>query len=106
MIRRPPRSTLFPYTTLFRSQLERLRADDLVRAGAHEGPRERVELLDREGLEEFFDLHGVVLPATGGGVVGPAGMRGGPPPGRGAGGEPGVPGGRSARPGGGTCPTG
>src|SRR5689334_23740101 len=25
MIRRPPRSTLFPYTTLFRSQLPRLR---------------------------------------------------------------------------------
>src|SRR3712207_6918861 len=24
MIRRPPRSTLFPYTTLFRSELERL----------------------------------------------------------------------------------
>src|SRR5256885_9059906 len=26
MIRRPPRSTLFPYTTLFRSQLGRIRA--------------------------------------------------------------------------------
>src|SRR5258708_18867998 len=26
MIRRPPRSTLFPYTTLFRSALSRLRA--------------------------------------------------------------------------------
>src|SRR2546430_13372873 len=25
MIRRPPRSTLFPYTTLFRSQVEKLR---------------------------------------------------------------------------------
>src|SRR5436309_5029624 len=39
MIRRPPRSTLFPYTTLFRSQ----RRDDLVdgqrqdRAGLHSG---------------------------------------------------------------------
>src|SRR3712207_5139851 len=31
MIRRPPRSTLFPYTTLFRSR----RADDLA-AGGHE----------------------------------------------------------------------
>src|SRR2546427_5942260 len=30
MIRRPPRSTLFPYTTLFRSVF----ADDLVRNGA------------------------------------------------------------------------
>src|SRR2546427_9462738 len=29
MIRRPPRSTLFPYTTLFRSRLERL--GDVVR---------------------------------------------------------------------------
>src|SRR2546425_3298611 len=27
MIRRPPRSTLFPYTTLFRSQLSRLRVE-------------------------------------------------------------------------------
>src|SRR2546422_7365163 len=27
MIRRPPRSTLFPYTTLFRSQLDREIAD-------------------------------------------------------------------------------
>src|SRR3712207_6915259 len=27
MIRRPPRSTLFPYTTLFRSSRARLRAD-------------------------------------------------------------------------------
>src|SRR2546427_8853856 len=28
MIRRPPRSTLFPYTTLFRSRLRYLRAHD------------------------------------------------------------------------------
>src|SRR2546426_8609097 len=27
MIRRPPRSTLFPYTTLFRSRYDRLRLD-------------------------------------------------------------------------------
>src|SRR3989442_4794505 len=30
MIRRPPRSTLFPYTTLFRSLLLELEADDHV----------------------------------------------------------------------------
>src|SRR2546426_5201543 len=30
MIRRPPRSTLFPYTTLFRSQREPARAPDAV----------------------------------------------------------------------------
>src|SRR2546430_8670831 len=40
MIRRPPRSTLFPYTTLFRS---RRRAGGQVRAGAlrRRGPRHR-----------------------------------------------------------------
>src|SRR5258707_11913508 len=32
MIRRPPRSTLFPYTTLFRSQRERVTANTLVQA--------------------------------------------------------------------------
>src|SRR3712207_8508875 len=31
MIRRPPRSTLFPYTTLFRSQAGRVVGDDRVR---------------------------------------------------------------------------
>src|SRR5947209_10670001 len=29
MIRRPPRSTLFPYTTLFRSSVKEVRASDL-----------------------------------------------------------------------------
>src|SRR3712207_8565005 len=36
MIRRPPRSTLFPYTTLFRSAILRLRARgcrDVIRVG-------------------------------------------------------------------------
>src|SRR5215216_5532021 len=33
MIRRPPRSTLFPYTTLFRSRLARPRRPRAVRAG-------------------------------------------------------------------------
>src|SRR5437899_10134497 len=32
MIRRPPRSTLFPYTTLFRSERRRRRADALERS--------------------------------------------------------------------------
>src|SRR2546422_6852388 len=34
MIRRPPRSTLFPYTTLFRSPID-------WRGGLHAGPRRR-----------------------------------------------------------------
>src|SRR2546429_4411088 len=33
MIRRPPRSTLFPYTTLFRSGLDRIALDDETDAG-------------------------------------------------------------------------
>src|SRR3712207_7211299 len=39
MIRRPPRSTLFPYTTLFRSRGRLARAD--ARQGAHAVPRGR-----------------------------------------------------------------
>src|SRR2546430_14321118 len=35
MIRRPPRSTLFPYTTLFRSVDEKRRAAELRLAGDH-----------------------------------------------------------------------
>src|SRR3712207_8135909 len=37
MIRRPPRYTLFPYTTLFRSPVHQRVADD-VQAGARERP--------------------------------------------------------------------
>src|SRR2546425_7739290 len=45
MIRRPPRSTLFPYTTLFRSQAAQRR-----RLAAAGGSEQRVELpfLDRQ----------------------------------------------------------
>src|SRR3712207_6926382 len=39
MIRRPPRSTLFPYTTLFRSVAGRGRPGQLVRGGLRAGPR-------------------------------------------------------------------
>src|SRR2546425_6179255 len=43
MIRRPPRSTLFPYTTLFRSHkatLEDLRGErQIVRGDEHDDPR-------------------------------------------------------------------
>src|SRR2546430_3361959 len=35
MIRRPPRSTLFPYTTLFRSVHEPLHAGGIALAGRH-----------------------------------------------------------------------
>src|SRR3712207_6887919 len=56
MIRRPPRSTLFPYTTLFRSVLEvllgagRLRAEhEALRRDAAEGHHElREQVVTRE----------------------------------------------------------
>src|SRR3712207_7337765 len=51
MIRRPPRSTLFPYTTLFRSHGRQPRAHRLLRVGAAARP-ERSEghfHVDREG---------------------------------------------------------
>src|SRR3712207_8999965 len=65
MIRRPPRSTLFPYTTLFRSrqtaeqiaQKAQIRADELVAKA-----QERVARLDAESqarrnkVEEDFDI--------------------------------------------------
>src|SRR5688572_31241513 len=49
MIRRPPRSTLFPYTTLFRSR--RGAADAVPRAVAHAARRGIVgrERIDRRG---------------------------------------------------------
>src|SRR2546429_5610404 len=43
MIRRPPRSTLFPYTTLFRSRGAVRRAVDAPRAGEPRADRERFE---------------------------------------------------------------
>src|SRR3712207_5072039 len=49
MIRRPPRSTLFPYTTLFRSQRREKAAQPLAGLFIHEVARLRVELLAREG---------------------------------------------------------
>src|SRR5947209_15286816 len=50
MIPRPPRSTLFPYTTLFRSAQQHLRLDILrpaVRLGLGEDPGETAENLEK-----------------------------------------------------------
>src|SRR3712207_8417547 len=66
MIRRPPRSTLFPYTTLFRSQESRgsggCRAVDRRRARAHlarrEAARGRPVLELRRFAREELDRHG------------------------------------------------
>src|SRR3712207_7482605 len=63
MIRRPPRSTLFPYTTLFRSEIRVLalrvdgqgdpdRAEDRLRAAGHHG-REREDARSEEHTSEL-----------------------------------------------------
>src|SRR3712207_8456262 len=64
MIRRPPRSTLFPYTTLFRSVLRprhgadlargRLTRDWQARIGADAGPRWRRAHRGRGGPRELL----------------------------------------------------
>src|SRR2546429_6965285 len=63
MIRRPPRSTLFPYTTLFRSLtflLCRRRSDGRIRVG-----KDAAGLLGAEFSESFTD--GGILRAEDGG---------------------------------------
>src|SRR3712207_8398433 len=50
MIRRPPRSTLFPYTTLFRSH------------GWVDGVEIRVEIINPDDQKEAADPGGIALP--------------------------------------------
>src|SRR5689334_15431803 len=59
MFGRPPRSTLFPYTTLFRSQHRHLGRRDRRRVRRREGHRRRprVGLGRAEGLHAPADLH-------------------------------------------------
>src|SRR3712207_7068005 len=86
MIRRPPRSTLFPYTTLFRSpvaeaqSLQRLLFDEAI-------GRPLPVTVHRRGA--MVDVITVPTELTGGGRPAPAGGTGGaPPPPRGRGGGP------------------
>src|SRR3712207_7908997 len=51
MIRRPPRSTLFPYTTLFRS-----RREERAKGRHHDPDRRRREALVREVKRERLDV--------------------------------------------------
>src|SRR3712207_7117443 len=53
MIRRPPRSTLFPYTTLFRSDLP----EALRRAGVARPEHGRAVLLDQEAVRRHRVAH-------------------------------------------------
>src|SRR5256885_7981629 len=61
MIRRPPRSTLFPYTTLFRSQ----QAKVLLEAGAY------MIMIESEGITENVRIWRTDVPAK---VVGQLGL--------------------------------
>src|SRR3989441_10744363 len=65
MIRRPPRSTLFPYTTLFRSRHRRGSDPRRRRAGARPGAR-RAGGLRRDGPTPDRVVHGLHAPARGG----------------------------------------
>src|SRR3712207_7148994 len=67
MIRRPPRSTLFPYTTLFRSVP--LRRQRRVRAGRHASIEGR--LARQAALAEQVVHHALVVPRQQDGVVAP-----------------------------------
>src|SRR3712207_7344690 len=55
MIRRPPRSTLFPYTTLFRSRRQRL-IDELHRAVLVAQVEKALHLAQREPLDPLGHL--------------------------------------------------
>src|SRR5256885_10875455 len=48
MIRRPPRSTLFPYTTLFRSAVPGTLATSLMPAIAHQFMQAHPDVVDRK----------------------------------------------------------
>src|SRR2546422_3018701 len=56
MIRRPPRSTLFPYTTLFRSVVFQPQA--ARRAPAHHRAGDRAPARKARGGDRAEDLHG------------------------------------------------
>src|SRR3712207_7826156 len=67
MIRRPPRSTLFPYTTLFRSAGRADVADDValrnLRAGAHAGAEARQVTVKRRVFLLVAQDHHVAVAA-------------------------------------------
>src|SRR5256885_11100391 len=84
MIRRPPRSTLFPYTTLFRSNLAaadwssagiaafrrahrpgQIRPVPVLKSESHAGPRQVRPISEgHPGAGECADIPGTVLPRS------------------------------------------
>src|SRR2546427_7238623 len=57
MIRRPPRSTLFPYTTLFRSGVEKVKVGDVPVVVAVAGRSDHRETRTVWRPIEFVDVH-------------------------------------------------
>src|SRR3712207_7554244 len=60
MIRRPPRSTLFPYTTLFRSQVGERGGDQPEVQGEHQAARPRgpaQRLREQDGDQQRSEEH-------------------------------------------------
>src|SRR5688572_32726026 len=70
MIRRPPRSTLFPYTTLFRSEHGKF---ELVWIGTVDAPKRKIQLVAWNGFSPEV-AHGVSWKSSGisGGTLGEA----------------------------------
>src|SRR3712207_6951795 len=67
MIRRPPRSTLFPYTTLFRSYPLGAIGDPELAPGEARRPLRQLDAGEpREGIERALDRPRVVEVAAGG----------------------------------------
>src|SRR5438552_13982044 len=62
MIRRPPRSTLFPYTTLFRSVLqhERLLADAVTDAGGNHHSGVRIGIIQDRKSTRLNSSHQII----------------------------------------------
>src|SRR5436309_7230370 len=63
MMRRPPRSTLFPYTTLFRSLAGGVRSDDANDFAFPESPRmdRELEVVGVRSEEHTSELHHVKI---------------------------------------------
>src|SRR5258708_25975935 len=60
MIRRPPRSTLFPYTTLFRSTCTPSDVKGFIRPGRSAPELQRVPDLRAGGIHQLLDRRGPV----------------------------------------------